>query len=96
MKRKRIIWLVIIVLVVFFSVMVYVAMIPNVKQGSERLETSAISIKQNQPVESGNRSGFPEINNITHAKTCIEQWRLEIITLEEALHCIDRYIESTK
>ena len=96
MKRKRVIWLVVIVLVVFFSVMLYVTMNSNVKQGHERLETSTISIKRNQSVEPGNKSNFTEVNNITHAKICVEQWRLDIITLEEALHCIDHYIESTK
>ena len=96
MKRKKIIWLAVIVLAVFFLIILYVVVFPNVKRGSERLEASAISIKRNQPIETGNRSGFKEVDNITHAKICAEQWRLEIITLEEALHCIDRYIESTK
>jgi hypothetical protein len=54
------------------------------------------SRRYNQSVEADNTNGFSEVNNITHAKICAEQWRLEIITLEEALHCIDRYIESTK
>ena len=52
--------------------------------------------RYNQSVKANNTKGFTEANNITHAKICVEQWRLEIITLEEALHCIDRYIESTK
>jgi hypothetical protein len=39
------------------------------------------------------RSGF---ENITHPKVCVWQWRQELITIEEALNCIDKYMEKVK
>ena len=37
-----------------------------------------------------------EALNLTHPEICVDQWRNEIIGLEEALRCIDTYIEQTK
>lgn len=52
--------------------------------------------KHNQSIEADNTNGFTEAKNITHAEVCVAQWRREIITIEDALHCIDEYIDGSK
>ena len=52
--------------------------------------------RYNQSVEADNTNGLVEVKNITHAEVCVQQWREDIISIEAALRCIDRYIESTK
>ena len=32
--------------------------------------------------------------NLTHPKVCIELWREGLMTVEDTLHCIDRYMGS--
>lgn len=49
--------------------------------------------RYDQSVEANNTNGLVEDSNITHAEVCISQWRQELITIEEALRCIDEYIE---
>lgn len=53
-------------------------------------------IVQNRPQADNQtemRAGF---ENITHPKICVSKWREELITLEEALYCIDGYMEKAK
>jgi hypothetical protein len=59
------------------------------------LETSGtadINIKQNQSETGKQTNVSAEVPNVMHAKICIEQWRQELITMEDALHCIDQYM----
>jgi len=37
-----------------------------------------------------------ETENLTHPEVCIQQWREELMTMEDTLRCIDRYMEYNK
>jgi len=37
-----------------------------------------------------------DFKNTTHPEICVTQWRQELITIEETLHCIDEYMEKSQ
>jgi len=49
--------------------------------------------RYNQSVKANKTSSLTEDSNVTHPKVCIEQWRQELISMEDALYCIDEYTE---
>ena len=51
------------------------------------------SRRYEQSMEADNTNGLVEVNHVTHPKVCIEQWRQELISMEDTLRCIDEYIE---
>ena len=58
-------------------------------------ETDA-NIKLNQTATSNRIHGPTDAKNLTHPKICVQQWQDELITAEQALYCIDRYMEISK
>ena len=52
-----------------------------------------IHIVSPKRLESGRYDQLVEVNYVTHPKVCIEQWRQELMTMEDALRCIDEYME---
>ena len=51
---------------------------------------------QNQSETDDQASLTTSFENITHPKICVAQWREELITTEEALRCIDGYMQEWK
>lgn len=71
--------------------LVQAANLTNIRIVSPKTLESAIS---EQSVEADNINGLVEVNHVTRPKVCIEQWRQELITMEDALRCIDEYTKS--
>jgi hypothetical protein len=53
------------------------------------------SERYEQLMEADNTNGLMEAKYVTHPKVCIKQWQQEVITMEDALHCIDGYMKIT-
>jgi len=49
--------------------------------------------KQNQSVWANQTNTSVVFGNLTDPKVCIQQWREELMTMEDTLRCIDRYME---
>lgn len=110
MKREKTVWLFIVLLVILFTGLPYVMIAlrafrldaepvfkPSVSNNELEINgTADINIKQNQSGTDGQTNISAETSNVMHAKICIEQWRQETMSMEDALHCIDRYMEHTK
>lgn len=43
-----------------------------------------------------NQTNISASQNLTPPEVCVQQWREDIMTLEDALKCIDRYIERSR
>jgi len=55
-----------------------------------------IGIKQNQSGTGEQKNISTEAPNLIHPKVCIEQWRKELISMEDTLYCIDDYKDLAK
>ena len=87
MKNSRILWLIIAILIIFFLVILRSPKTVNIAQKSSK-RTDTI---KNQSDTDDQASLATSLENITHPKICVGQWREELITNEEVLQCIDRY-----
>ena len=103
MKRKRIVWLVIVLLVMVIAIFAVIRPKvlrqrltgqvgpPNSIRKSAMPAVDSMSNKSNET--KGNQ---PELStdaqNLNEVKFCVQQWRQELMSIEDALRCIDRYM----
>ena len=108
MKREQTVWLFIVILVILLAAMSHIAVTrktsrlaaePALKPSasdnkSEESGTVDIIIKQNQIETSKQTNISTKALSLIHPKVCIDQWRQELMSTEDALYCIDEYMES--
>lgn len=61
-----------------------------------RVDEAEVSMSLNKSTMVNQTNISAIFQNLTHPEVCVQQWREDIISLEEALHCIDRSTEGTK
>ncbi len=55
-----------------------------------------MDIKLNQKAGRNQTYATEDILNFTDPKICVQKWREDLMTMEDALYCIDRYMEYSK
>ena len=105
MKREQTIRLFIVVLVTLLTAMPYIIITlrtsrPTTEYTWDNKSVASnivdVNIKQNQSSIDEQTNISTEAPNIIHPKVCIEQWRQDLMSIEDTLHCIDNYKEDTK
>jgi hypothetical protein len=109
LKQEQTVWLFIVILVIFLAAMPYMIITlgipmptaeyalgqPASDNKSEANDTVDIGVRQTQSGTGKQTNISAEASKVTHPKVCVEQWRQELITMEDTLRCIDGYMKIT-
>ena len=104
MKRKRVIWWMIAVALFCLAVTMFIILVSRSRERSTSGEIG-LTASEEKPATTKNNAVVPVVpntanqtntsvvfGNLTDPKVCIQQWREELMTMEDTLRCIDRYM----
>ena len=95
MKKRKIVWWLIVLgcFMLLLCTVCYYMFFPYNSVTDVQPETE---IKHIEQITRNSPNFSKAVVNITKPEICIHRWKTEIISLKEALHCLDRYTRHIK